>query len=126
MLWIKYTLSKHTLLITSVLPFRHCFVQDSMVKSSETSFYVEVWAAVESKVKTLQTHTPGHKNAEQHMKYIKTMKQELEKSKEFRNATFNLAHLHDPGAAAIPEDVLEMSKVKNIESFESSQKFTKT
>ena len=83
-----------------------------MVKSSETSFYAEVWAAVESKVKILKTHTPGHKNADQWAKQLKTMKQELEKSKEFRNATFNLAQLIDPGAAAIPEDVLEIAKVK--------------
>ena len=88
-----------------------------MVKNSETSFYVEVWATVEPRVKVLQNQTPGNKNAEQWAKHMKEMKKELERVKEFRNAPFNLAQLLDPGAVAIPEDVLEMVKVKKSAKF---------
>ena len=85
-----------------------------MVKPSQkSSFIEEVWVHVEAKVKSLQSQIPAGKSQLQWQKILTGMKQELETVKEFRNAPFNLAQLLDPGAAAIPEDVLEMPKIIN-------------
>ena len=97
-----------------------------MVKNSQSGFYVEVWQYVEPKVKVLQLINPGDKTQTQADKAMKKMKEELESPvRECRNFTFNLAQLVDPGAAAIPEDVLEMTKVKKSAYFYFYDKATK-
>ena len=58
---------------------------------------------------SLKKQTPGGKT---HLQWDKVVAQvKITSNKEARNISFNLAHLSDPGQAAIPEDLLELSKV---------------
>jgi len=83
-----------------------------MAPGTSKSFYEEVWRHVANRVKELRQTLPGGMTPDTWEKAKEKAKAEFEESREARNVPFNLARLSDPGRAAIPEDLLEMSKVR--------------
>lgn len=95
---------------------RLCAYQ-GMPPPTTSSFYAQIWQYVEPKVNALKTKKPGGKTPMEWEKICKKAKADIDKDGEARNVIFNLVHLSDPGQAAIPEDVLEISKVKKSAKF---------
>ena len=94
-----------------VVPRLGSALYDTMAPDPKQRFAQEIWKHVESKVVSLKKHTPGGKTPTQWEKSCAQVKTDINKEAEARNIPFNLAHLSDPGQAAIPDDLLEISKV---------------
>ena len=88
-----------------------------MASNPKAAFFQQVWRHVAENVEKVKKKRAGDQTPEQWDQTAKKAKADLDKNKEARNVPLNLAHLSDPGAAAIPEDVLEMSKVKKSGRF---------
>ena len=96
-----------------VVPRLGSALYDTMAPDpAKVRFAQEIWKHVESKVASLKNKTPGGQTPTQWEKTCVQVKSHINKEAEARNIPFNLAHLSDPGQAAIPEDLLEISKVE--------------
>ena len=94
-----------------VVPRLGSALYDTMAPDNKERWVQEIWKHVEARVDALKKQTPGGKTPSQWEKICEQVKTDMTKNKEARNIPFNMAHLSDPGQAAIPEDLLEISKV---------------